>query len=282
MRQEMIRLENVSFAYEGYEEQAAPKEVLHEVSFSVQKGEFVCLLGHNGSGKSTLAKLMNGLLVPTAGKVLIKGLDTAEEDNLLAVRACAGMVFQNPDNQTVATVVEDDVAFGPENLGVPAEEIRARGDRARSDVQMLPFAKNAVHALSGGQKQRVAIAGMLAMQPEIMIFDEPTAMLDPVGRREVMKSILALNREKGITVLHITHFMEEAALADRILVVSDGRVVMEGTPREIFVRLEQLRSLALDVPEMTHLADLLRRGGVDVPADILTVKEMADALCPLN
>lgn len=278
----MIRLENVAYAYETGDEQEMQQEVLHNVSLSVKQGEFLCLLGHNGSGKSTLAKLMNGLLLPTEGKVFIKGMDTADEANLLTVRSCAGMVFQNPDNQTVATIVEDDVAFGPENLGVPPEEIRARVDRALADVNMLSFAKSAVHKLSGGQKQRVAIAGMLAMQPEIMIFDEPTAMLDPIGRRDVMKSILALNREKGITVVHITHFMEEAAMADRILVISDGSAVMEGSPREIFVQIERLRSLALDVPEMTQLADMLRRSGIDIPRDILTVKEMADALCPLN
>lgn len=278
----MIRLENVAYAYETGDEQEMQQEVLHNVSLSVKQGEFLCLLGHNGSGKSTLAKLMNGLLLPTEGKVFIKGMDTADETNLLTVRSCAGMVFQNPDNQTVATIVEDDVAFGPENLGVPPEEIRARVDRALADVNMLSFAKSAVHKLSGGQKQRVAIAGMLAMQPEIMIFDEPTAMLDPIGRRDVMKSILALNREKGITVVHITHFMEEAAMADRILVISDGSAVMEGSPREIFVQIERLRSLALDVPEMTQLADMLRRSGIDIPRDILTVKEMADALCPLN
>lgn len=280
--QEMIRLENVAYAYETGDEQEMQQEVLHNVSLSVKQGEFLCLLGHNGSGKSTLAKLMNGLLLPTEGKVFIKGMDTADEANLLTVRSCAGMVFQNPDNQTVATIVEDDVAFGPENLGVPPEEIRTRVDRALTDVNMLPFAKSAVHKLSGGQKQRVAIAGMLAMQPEIMIFDEPTAMLDPIGRRDVMKSILALNREKGITVVHITHFMEEAAMADRILVISDGSAVIEGSPREIFVQIERLRSLALDVPEMTQLADMLRRSGIDIPRDILTVKEMADALCPLN
>ncbi len=278
----MIRLENVAYAYETGDEQEMQQEVLHNVSLSVKQGEFLCLLGHNGSGKSTLAKLMNGLLLPTEGKVFIKGMDTADEANLLTVRSCAGMVFQNPDNQTVATIVEDDVAFGPENLGVPPEEIRTRVDRALTDVNMLPFAKSAVHKLSGGQKQRVAIAGMLAMQPEIMIFDEPTAMLDPIGRRDVMKSILALNREKGITVVHITHFMEEAAMADRILVISDGSAVIEGSPREIFVQIERLRSLALDVPEMTQLADMLRRSGIDIPRDILTVKEMADALCPLN
>ena len=280
--QEMIRLENVAYAYETGDEQEMQQEVLHNVSLSVKQGEFLCLLGHNGSGKSTLAKLMNGLLLPTEGKVFIKGMDTADEANLLTVRSCAGMVFQNPDNQTVATIVEDDVAFGPENLGVPPEEIRTRVDRALTDVNMLPFAKSAVHKLSGGQKQRVGIAGMLAMQPEIMIFDEPTAMLDPIGRRDVMKSILALNREKGITVVHITHFMEEAAMADRILVISDGSAVIEGSPREIFVQIERLRSLALDVPEMTQLADMLRRSGIDIPRDILTVKEMADALCPLN
>lgn len=275
-------MENVAYAYETGDEQEMQQEVLHNVSLSVKQGEFLCLLGHNGSGKSTLAKLMNGLLLPTEGKVFIKGMDTADEANLFTVRSCAGMVFQNPDNQTVATIVEDDVAFGPENLGVPPEEIRTRVDRALTDVNMLPFAKSAVHKLSGGQKQRVAIAGMLAMQPEIMIFDEPTAMLDPIGRRDVMKSILALNREKGITVVHITHFMEEAAMADRILVISDGSAVIEGSPREIFVQIERLRSLALDVPEMTQLADMLRRSGIDIPRDILTVKEMADALCPLN
>ena len=280
--QEMIRLENVAYAYETGDEQEMQQEVLHNVSISVKQGEFLCLLGHNGSGKSTLAKLMNGLLLPTEGKVFIKGMDTADEANLLTVRSCAGMVFQNPDNQTVATIVEDDVAFGPENLGVPPKEIRTRVDRALADVNMLPFAKSAVHKLSGGQKQRIAIAGMLAMQPEIMIFDEPTAMLDPIGRRDVIKSILELNREKGITVVHITHFMEEAAMADRILVISDGSAVMEGSPREIFVQIERLRSLALDVPEMTQLADMLRRSGIDVPRNILTVKEMADALCPLN
>ncbi len=266
---EMIRLENVSFDYESEDNLSdISHAVIKNVNLSIEKGSFVALLGHNGSGKSTLAKLMNGILVPNEGRVLVNGLDTADENAIWDIRKNVGMVFQNPDNQIVATTVEEDVAFGPENLGVDPFEIRRRVDEALESVHMSEFKTHSPSQLSGGQKQRVAIAGILAMQPECILFDESTAMLDPQGREEVMAQILRL-RDEGITTVLITHYMNEAVFADRVVVVSDGEVIMDGTPREVFAQVEKLRSLGLDVPQVTHLAQLLTRDGYDVKKDLL-------------
>ena len=277
--QPRIQAQNVSYTYEEAETPA-----LQNVTAAIAPGEFVAVLGHNGSGKSTLAKLLNALYIPTEGQLLVCGLDTRDEDKVWEIRQHAGMIFQNPDNQLVATVVREDVAFGLENIGVPTEEMIPRIDAALDAVHMTEFAGSAPHLLSGGQKQRVAIAGVLAMEPEILIADEATAMLDPFGRRDVLDTVRRLNREKGITVMWITHFMEEAALADRVLVVSDGQLVMEGPPRKIFTRVEELRQLHLDVPPMTDLDCQLRAAGMPLPEGILTVDEMAEEvaklLCP--
>ena len=271
--------QEVSYTYEDAENPA-----LQNLSVSVAPGEFVAVLGHNGSGKSTFAKLLNALYIPSSGKLLVCGLDTQNEDNVWDVRQHAGMIFQNPDNQLVATVVREDVAFGLENLGVPTDEMVKRIDAALEAVHMTEFAASAPHTLSGGQKQRVAIAGVLAMEPEILIADEATAMLDPFGRRDVLETVRRLNKEKGITVMWITHYMEEAAQADRVLVVSDGQLVMQGTPREIFTQVDKMRELHLDVPPMTDLDAQLRAAGMPLPEGILTVDEMAEEvaklLCP--
>ncbi len=275
-----IQLENVSYTYEG-----ASAPALTGADAEIREGEFVAVLGHNGSGKSTLAKLLNALYIPTEGRVLVCGRDTSREDLVWEIRRRAGMIFQNPDNQIVATVVREDVAFGLENLGVPPEEMPARVDAALEAVHMGKFAFCAPHQLSGGQKQRVAVAGILAMEPSVLIADEATAMLDPQGRQEVLSTVRALNREKGITVIWITHFMEEAALADRILVVSDGEIVSEGTPAEVFRQVDRLRELHLDVPRMTSLAADLRKEGLPLREGILTVEELAEEverLCPLK
>ena len=275
-----IQLENASYTYE---EAAAP--AVSQVSAAVQEGEFVAVLGHNGSGKSTLAKLLNALYLPTEGRVVVCGYDTSKEENVWEVRRRAGMIFQNPDNQIVATIVKEDVAFGLENLGVPTEEMYPRVESALAAVHMSKYADSAPHMLSGGQKQRVAVAGILAMEPSVLIADEATAMLDPSGRKEVLDTVRFLNRSKGITVIWITHFMEEAALADRVLVVSDGKLVSEGTPRKVFDDVEKLRELHLDVPRMTSLAMELRREGMPLKEGILTVEELAEEverLCPLK
>ena len=275
-----IQLENASYTYE---EAAAP--AVSQVSAAIQEGEFVAVLGHNGSGKSTLAKLLNALYLPTEGRVVVCGYDTSKEENVWEVRRRAGMIFQNPDNQIVATVVKEDVAFGLENLGVPTEEMYPRVESALAAVHMSKYADSAPHMLSGGQKQRVAVAGILAMEPSVLIADEATAMLDPSGRKEVLDTVRFLNRSKGITVIWITHFMEEAALADRVLVVSDGKLVSEGTPRKVFDDVEKLRELHLDVPRMTSLAMELRREGMPLKEGILTVEELAEEverLCPLK
>ena len=253
-------------------------EAVDHVTLSVPRGSFVAVLGHNGSGKSTLAKLMNALYLPAEGRVLVCGLDTAQEEHLWDVRKHAGMVFQNPDNQIVATVVREDVAFGLENLGVPQPEMLPRIDEALNAVKMTEYAAAAPHMLSGGQKQRVAVAGVLAMRPEVMILDEATAMLDPSGREEVFSTVRKLNREKGITVVWITHFMEEAAQSDRVVVLHHGAIAMDGTPREVFSRVEEVKALGLDVPPMAELADMLREGGLPLPAGILTVDDMAKEL----
>ncbi len=274
MEQEIrVEAQDVSYAYEDAEQSA-----LTHIDFKAVKGEFVAVLGHNGSGKSTLAKLINALYLPTEGRVLVCGLDTAEEKETWIIRRHAGMVFQNPDNQIVATVVREDVAFGLENLGVPTEEMVPRIDAALSAVRMTDFAGTAPHMLSGGQKQRVAIAGILAMQPDVLVLDEATAMLDPTGRQEVLETVRKLNREHMITVIWITHFMEEAALADRVVVMSDGQIVLSDTPRNVFRCVEMLRRLQLDVPPMAELNQQLISEGLALENGILTVEEMAREL----
>lgn len=274
-----IQAEDVCYQYDEDGLQA-----VDHVNVSVEKGAFVAVLGHNGSGKSTLAKLMNALYLPTEGRVLVCGLDTAADDEVWNVRRHAGMVFQNPDNQIVANVVREDVAFGLENLGVPHEDMLPRIDEALAAVRMTERASFAPHMLSGGQKQRVAVAGVLAMQPEVMILDEATAMLDPSGRADVLKTVRRLNRERGMTVLWITHFMEEAAVADRVIVLDKGSVAMDGTPAQVFSRVSEVKALGLDVPPMAELAAQLRAAGLDLPEGILTVadmvKELKNTLCP--
>ncbi|MBQ9251230.1 MAG: energy-coupling factor transporter ATPase [Clostridia bacterium] len=273
-----IQLEDVSYTYEE-----APSPALSHATAQIREGEFVAVLGHNGSGKSTLAKLLNALYLPSEGRILVCGYDTAKDEFVWEIRRRAGMIFQNPDNQIVATIVKEDVAFGLENLGVPTEEMLPRVESALAAVHMSKFADSAPHMLSGGQKQRVAIAGILAMEPSVLIADEATAMLDPSGRQEVLETVRTLNRQKGITVVWITHFMEEAAQADRILVVSDGQIVSEGTPREIFDDVEKMRDLHLDVPRMTSLAAELRAQGMPLREGILTVEELVEEvrrLCP--
>ena len=271
-----ISVEDVTFTYEE-----APEPALRSVNIAVRPGEFVAGLGHNGSGKSTLAKLLNALYVPQEGRVIVCGMDTREDEHLWQIRQQAGMIFQNPDNQIVATVVREDVAFGLENMGVPTEEMPGRIESALAAVHMNEFAESAPHMLSGGQKQRVAIAGVLAMEPSIMIADEATAMLDPSGRTEVLETVRRLNRDKGITVVWITHFMEEAAQADRIIVVNNGEIALSGTPKEVFRQVDAMKELHLDVPHMTALAQSLRRDGMPLPEDVLTVDEMAEEVCKL-
>ncbi len=273
MTEPIIKIENVSYTYNEAKEPA-----LRDVSLELERGSFTAVLGHNGSGKSTLAKCFNGILVPTEGRVLVAGMDTADEDKLLEIRRTVGMVFQNPDNQIVASVVEDDVAFAPENLGVPPEEIRRRVDDALHSVGMYDFRLHAPHLLSGGQKQRVAIAGVLAMQPECIVLDEPTAMLDPIGRREVLATVGQLRREKGMTVVLITHHMEECIDADRLIVMSGGRIALDGTPKDVFSQVEAMRAEGLTVPETTELLYGLRQSGFDLPLDALSVDACADAI----
>lgn len=251
---------------------------LDGVSFTIEKGKFTAIIGQNGSGKSTLAKNMNALLVPTKGTMLVDGMDVSDEQNTWKIRQKVAMVFQNPDNQIVSAIVEDDVAFGPENLGIDPEEIRERVDSALTGVEMFEYRKKAPHLLSGGQKQRIAIAGAVAMQPECIVFDEPTAMLDPRGRQEVLKVIGQLNA-KGITTILITHFMEEAALADKIIVMGEGKICMQGTPEEVFRRADELKALSLGVPPAVELGMELNKRGIPVPQDILTIEEMVDYLC---
>lgn len=274
---EMIRLENVFFDYEENVSSEKNHGVIKGVTLSIEKGSFVALLGHNGSGKSTLAKLMNGILLPTEGKVLVDGMDTSDDDKIWDIRRRVGMVFQNPDNQIVATTVEEDVAFGPENLGIEPSEIRARVDEALESVHMSEFKQHSPSQLSGGQKQRVAIAGILAMKPECILFDESTAMLDPKGRDEVMEQILRLKRE-GLTLILITHYMSEAVFADRVVVIDEGEIAMDSTPKEVFSHVEQLRALGLDVPQVTDLAYRLGLEGIDICQDIISEKEAYDEL----
>lgn len=274
----MIQTEELTYSYPAQEEGAQETLALRGVNLSIEKGSFVVVLGHNGSGKSTLAKTFNAVLLPMGGHVFVEGMDTRKEELLLAVRQRVGMVFQNPDNQIVANVVEEDVAFAPENLGVPPAEIRRRVDDALAAVGMSEFVRHAPHLLSGGQKQRIAIAGVIAMEPECIVLDEATAMLDPVGREEVLSTVHRLNREKGITVVLITHHMNEAEEADRVIVMDDGAVAMDGTPREVFPHVEKLRSMGLTVPDTVALLYDLRQEGVEVPLTALSVEECADAV----
>ena len=276
MAHPILQTEDLTFRYTT-EEGVAPT-VLDGLTLAIQPGEFVAVLGHNGSGKSTLAKHFNAILLPTSGKVYVDGMDTADENLLLDIRRRVGMVFQNPDNQIVASVVEEDVAFGPENLGVPSQEIRERVDAALAAVRMTEYARHAPHLLSGGQKQRVAIAGVLAMRPKCIVLDEPTAMLDPVGRKEVLDTIRWLNREQSMTVVLITHHMDEAAQADRLIVMHDGHIVADDSPALVFQNVDGLRSLGLEVPEPVALLYELRQAGVDVPLTALTVDECAGVL----
>lgn len=269
----MLELNNVSYRYEG-----AAQNALSGVTMTIEAGEMLAIVGHNGSGKSTLAKHLNGLLLPTGGNVTIDGMDTKNEEELLAIRQRVGMVFQNPDNQLVTTIVEEDVGFGPENLGVPPKEIRGRVDAALESVGMTAYADKASHALSGGQKQRIAIAGMLAMQPEVLVLDEATAMLDPEGRREVLEIVKRLHRETGLTVVMITQFMEETLSCDRVVVMGGGKLQFSGTPREVFRRSAELRTLGLDVPETVWLRDALIEGGMPILGDPMTITETADAI----
>ena len=279
---EFIRAEKLSFSYES-EAKAIP--ALKEITLSIKKGEYVAVLGHNGSGKSTFAKLLNMILTPTEGKLFVAGEELTspdfDEEALLRLRRKIGMVFQNPDNQLVASVVEEDVAFGPENLGVPYDEMHERVKEVLRKVGMTEYAKHSPARLSGGQKQRVAIAGILAMQPECMVLDESTAMLDPNGRREVLDTVERLHREEGLTLLHITHYMEEAARADRIIVIHVGALLLDGTPKEVFAKVELLHSIGLEAPQTGELLHMLRGEGCDLPADALSIEECADAIAAL-
>lgn len=274
-----IEFQNVTFGYtDDSETQQIEENVIENMNLKIEKGDFVAVLGHNGCGKSTLAKLCNAIVVPQSGRVLIEGIDTADEDKLYDIRRKVGMVFQNPDNQIVATIVEDDVAFGPENLGVDPKEIRVRVDEALKSVGMYDFRHFEPHKLSGGQKQRVAIAGIIAMKPQCIVFDEPTAMLDPRGRREVMKTAKMLNEEYGITVIFITHYMDEAVKAKRVIVMDEGRIILDGTPKEVFVNVDTLKNAKLDVPEATELTHLLIKDGINLNKDILDVDELLEAV----
>lgn len=273
----MIEMKDVVFKYKSYIEDEILIAV-NKVDLKVEKGEFLVVLGHNGSGKSTLAKMMNGLLIPNSGEVEVMGLNTKDEERIWDIRQKAGMVFQNPDNQIVATIVEEDVAFGPENQGVPSEEIRKIVDNVLEIVEMTAYKKHAPHLLSGGQKQRVAIAGILAMNPDCIIFDEPTSMLDPSGRREVLQTIKKLNKEQGKTIILITHYMDEAVQADRVLVMSEGEIKLEGTPKAVFREVEKIKEFGLDVPQVTELAYELQKSGIDIKEDILTIEELLNIL----
>lgn len=280
----IIETKELEFDYVTRDEEAKVTEVdraIDGVSLQIEAGSFVAILGHNGSGKSTLAKTLNGILLPSGGTVLISGMNTADDAKLLDIRREVGMVFQNPDNQIIANLVEDDVGFGPENLGVPTEEIWQRVDAALKAVGMTAFRLKSPNHLSGGQKQRVAIAGVMAMHPKCIVLDEPTAMLDPNGRKEVIRTVTELNRSEGVTVVLITHYMEEVIGADRLVVMDDGKVIMDGTPREVFARVEELKRLRLDVPQATELAYELKQCGVSLPDSVLTMEELAEAILPL-
>ncbi|MGN0539680.1 MAG: energy-coupling factor transporter ATPase [Candidatus Fimenecus sp.] len=276
MAESIIEFNNVTFRYESDEEGVTLPPAVSDFSLKIYEGEFVAVLGHNGSGKSTLAKLANGLLIPESGTVTVAGMDTKDEEKDIEIKQTVGVVFQNPDNQIVATIVEEDVAFGPENLGIEPSEIRRRVDESLKIVGMYKYRRHEPHKLSGGQKQRVAIAGIIAMEPRCIILDEPTAMLDPVGRRDVMKAIKRLNKELGITVVYITHYMEEACEADRIVVMDDSHLLMDGTPREVFSNTEKIRSIGLDVPQTCSLAEMLRKDGIRLKNDLLSIDELVE------
>ena len=274
----MIKTENLWFEYEGQE---TKKVVLKDINIEIHDGEFVAVLGHNGSGKSTFAKHLNAILLPSGGKAFVYGIDTTDEKKLFDVRKQVGMVFQNPDNQIVATVVEEDVAFGPENLGIHPDEIRRRVDESLATVDMTDFSKSAPHNLSGGQKQRVAIAGILAMKPACIVLDEPTAMLDPSGRREVLSTISRLNKESGITIILITHYMDEAAMADRVIVMTEGKICMDDIPANIFTKRDKLKSYGLDVPQVTELMHQLKKAGLPVNDRVITTEDCINELSTL-
>jgi len=276
----IISAQNVVFEYLGNENHKTL--AINDVSIDINKGEFIAILGHNGSGKSTLAKHFNALLLPSEGAIYVKGLDTRVEENTWSIRQTAGMVFQNPDNQIVATVVEEDVAFGPENLGIEPSEIRRRVDEALKVVEMSDYAKDAPHYLSGGQKQRISIAGIIAMKPECIVLDEPTAMLDPSGRKDVIETIMKLNKEEGITIVLITHYMDEAVKADKVYVMQNGSIFMQGTPKQVFVEIDKLKGVGLDVPQITELSNRLHKASINIAPDILTVEEMVVELCRLK
>ena len=279
--EKLVRIENLVFEYNAGEEEGQGKLAIKNISLDIEEGSFTAIIGQNGSGKSTLAKNLNGLLLPTGGKVFIKNWDTADEDHIWDVRQTAGMVFQNPDNQLVSSIVEDDVAFGPENLGVDPKEIRERVDKALSSVRMGEYKRKAPHNLSGGQKQRIAIAGVIAMKPDIIIFDEPTAMLDPRGREDIMKTIEEIH-EEGQTVILITHFMDEAVRADRVVIMNQGEILLDGTPKEVFSHGEKIKAASLDVPLAVDLADRLRSKGLTVPMDVVTTEELKTYLAGLS
>lgn len=278
--EKIINTINLQYSYD-HEEKQQINFVLNNINLEIDEGQFVAILGHNGSGKSTLAKHFNGLLLPVGGTVFIHNMDTSDLKNLWNIRQTVGMVFQNPDNQIVATIVEEDVAFGPENLGIPPEEIRQRVDHALKAVDMYEYRKHAPHLLSGGQKQRIAIAGVIAMKPKCIVLDEPTAMLDPIGRKEVMNTIKKLNKHEGITVVLITHYMDEAVQADRVVVMEKGHIVLDGNPRKVFSQVERLKNIGLDVPQVTELVYNLRNNGIEIRQDILTVDECVDELFQL-
>ena len=285
MKNEMVQAHGLVYEYKKYDEEGREADVtraVDQVTLQVQKGDFVAIFGHNGSGKSTLAKHMNAILTPTGGTMWVDGKDTREEAHLWEIRQSAGMVFQNPDNQIIGTIVEEDVGFGPENMGVPTKEIWERVEESLKAVNMLKYRHHSPNKLSGGQKQRVAIAGVVAMHPKCIVLDEPTAMLDPNGRKEVIRAVRALNQVEEITVILITHYMEEVIYADKVVVMDRGKVVMEGTPREIFSRVDKLKAYRLDVPQATLLAYELKKAGVDLPDGILTREELVEALCQLN
>ena len=277
---DIIKVEHLAYTYPGMDDMPGVA-VFKDMNLTVEEGTFVAVLGTNGCGKSTLAKHFNSILLPTGGKVWVCGLDTSDEERLMAVRRNVGMVFQNPDNQIVANVVEEDVAFGPENLGIASPEIRHRVDKALKQVGMYEYREHAPHLLSGGQKQRIAIAGVIAMEPRCIVLDEPTAMLDPRGRREVIDTVSRLNREKGITVVLITHHMDEAARADRVVVLHRGKIAADGTPKQVFSQVELLHNLGLAAPETVELCNELNREGFDLPLDALSVEECADTICQL-
>lgn len=285
MAEEMVRTRDLVFEYEKRDEEGnviGSSRAIDEVDLDIKEGQFIAILGHNGSGKSTLAKHINAILVPTGGTIWVDGKDTKDPEELWNVRQSAGMVFQNPDNQIIGTVVEEDVGFGPENLGVPTDEIWKRVEDSLKAVGMIEYRHHSPNKLSGGQKQRVAIAGVIAMEPKCVVLDEPTAMLDPIGRKEVLNTVRALRHRKNVTVILITHYMEEVIYADKIFVMDHGKVVMNGTPKEIFSQVDMLKHYRLDVPQVTMLADELRKKGLDIPAGILKKEELVEAICQLN